>query len=186
MGYALFPMTPTLPAGLWAQQPHSMDSVLWPASLYTVGLGAHGTAAWPATNLAIYVPVRVKTSCIAYKLWFGSEATGTGNIDIGIYNAAGTRLVNSGSVAHGTASTMKVIDITDTRLKPGLYYIALQGSNATDTYFRSAPAAPNLAAAGIRSEAVGSFGLPATATWVVDQTLAFLPSVGILEEPTYT
>jgi hypothetical protein len=172
------------PVSRWAKPISSIDSLWAPGSINAPPFASLGGAVWPSANLIIYVPVAVRTWVIAKKLWFASDTVGTGNIDIGIYSRAGSRLVNSGTIAHGTANDEKTVDITDTTLKPDLYYIALQGSNGTDTYTRSAPGLPVPAASGVRSEAAGGFGLPASATWTVPNTLNFSPIVGILQETT--
>jgi hypothetical protein len=178
MGYELRTKTPPRSEGLWARHAHTVDSFLSDTSFYQ-NSGSLGGAAWPTANLIIYVPVRLKIAVLARKLFYSSQTVGTGNIDIGVYNRAGSRLVNSGSTAKSTTNALVFVDTTDTRLKPDLYYVALQSSNNTDTFNRTPPAAPYLAYLGVRSEAAGGFGLPATATWVVDQALAYLPHVGI-------
>jgi hypothetical protein len=167
----------------WAIPPQSVDIIGPHGRALTTYNGTTATAAWPTANLIIYVPVAVRISLVCRKLWVVVQATGTGNIDIGLYNAAGTRLVNSGTTAHGVTGGPKFFDVTDTPLNPGLYYIAVQQDNNTDTYERYAPAIPLLAASGVLSEAT-TFGLPATATWTVDSTLAFMPIVGLLRDAT--
>jgi hypothetical protein len=181
MAYTALYADPRRPQPRWALPAHSIDNVWAYGSINTNITNAINTnIAWPAANFAIYVPVVVKHMVTVRKLWFSSGTTGTGNIDMGIYSRAGARVINSGSIAKGTAATEQVIDITDTLLKPDLYYLALQGSNGTDTFARMTVAAPAFAATGVRSQAVGSFGLPSTATWTVDQTLAYLPLMGML------
>ena len=184
MGYLTLPMTPVRDTPRWAKAPHSIDDT-W---IYG-GLNAHitstinGNIAWPVTNQVIYTPVVVKQMVRIKKLAFGSGTTGTGNIAIGVYNRAGTRLINSGTIAKGTTAVPQVVDTTDLVLKPDLYYIALQCSNATDTFARRTTTFPLFASTGMRSE-TPTFGLPATATWTVDQTLNYAPIVAMLTETT--
>lgn len=141
--------------------------------------------AWPTANLAVYVPIRVLSRKVVKKLWIAAGSTGTGNVDIGVYDAAGTRLVSSGSTAKVASNSEQVLDVTDTPLGPGLFYMALVSSNNTDTFVRDNNwAAPGLAANGVLSESV--FPLPATATWAVDQTLTYLPEFGMLFGTTVT
>lgn len=137
------------------------------------------SAPWPTANLAIYVPIRVLRSQVVKKLWFASFTTGTGNVDIGIYDALGTKLVSSGSTAKVATVLEQVFDVTDTTLMPGLVYMALVCSNNTDTFYGLGPAAPNHAAAGILTQA-SALPLPATATWAIGQTLTFVPMMGML------
>lgn len=170
---------------LWSINTHSINTLHWNGGSRTNYNVVGGSPdVWPAANLIIYVPIVVKQMVLVKKIWFGAGGTGTGNIDLGIYNRAGTRLVSSGTIAHGTGNNEKVVDITDLPLKPDLYYMALQGSNNTDTMYRENLAGPAPAAGGVRDEAAGGFGLPATATWVVDSALGYVPEMGIFVETT--
>src|SRR4030095_14223918 len=186
MGYQLTPITVPRLTRLCSIAPHSIDDVWRYGSQNQGGVAPIAAAVWPSANLIIYTPVPVKQMVMVRKLWYGAGATGTGNVDIGIYNRAGTRLVNSGSTAKIAASDEQIFDITDLALKPDLYYLALQASNGTDTYNRFAPTAPIAAAHGVRAEAAGSFGCPATAPRTGRHTLAFVPIRGLLTEATLT
>jgi hypothetical protein len=93
---------------------------------------APASTAWPLANLAIYVPIRVAQPCTVYKLAAGAGATAAGNFDIGLYDSEGNRLVSSGATAKGS-SAEHVIDVTDTRIGPGTYYIAV-AADSTDNY----------------------------------------------------
>jgi hypothetical protein len=147
---------------------------------------ASASGAWPTADLAIYVPVAVERRVIVKQLWFASQTTGTGNYDIGLYDAAGTKVLSRGSTAKGATAIEVVWDCTDTTIGPGIYYLALNCSNATDTFQRFAPAAPICAALGIYTEAVGSVTLPATATFAVNQTLAYIPILGMFLDTRVT
>ena len=127
-------------------------------------------------NLAVYVPVIILDRVIVRKLFVVSGFTTSGNLDIGLYNAAGSRLVASGSIAK-VDSVLQSIDVTDTSIGPGMYYLALVSNSGTDTFGTVSLAAPAPAAYGLLTESV--FPLPATATWTVPQTLAQVPSLGL-------
>lgn len=144
-----------------------------------------GAGAWPSANLAIYVPVRVRSRVIVTQLWYGNAGTATGNYDIGLYDAAGTALLRRGTTAKTTSPVEIVWDCTDTTIGPGIYYLALASDSATDTFHRLAPAAPITAALGVLSEASG-FVLPATATFAVPQTLAYIPVIGMFLDTRVT
>jgi hypothetical protein len=186
MAYVLRTMTEKRGGGgLWARPSHSADSCYADTGVY-YNMGSFGGAAWPTANLLIYVPVRLKVSALVRKLWYSSDSgAGTGNLQIGIYNRVGTRLATSGTVAKTAVTTAVWVDITDTALKPDLYYIGIQASNNTDFYNRVTSGLTFLAALGVRSSAMttGGFGLPADATtpdaWTVNNSLAYLPHVGM-------
>lgn len=172
-----------IPTSRWAGPSHDI-SVFNPQAtvvqLTSIALGATDRA-WPTANLAIYVPVRIIRPTLIRKFWNAQGATGTGNFDMGIYTAAGSRVVATGTTAKVAAVAEKIVDVTDTGIVPGLYYLAMVDDTNTDTYLAiiSTTAAPIPAAMGVLTEALASASLPSTATWVVNQTLTYVPQFGI-------
>lgn len=126
--------------------------------------GINTSTAWPSANRAILIPFRLPRLMTAYQMSIGAGATATGNFDVGIYDAAGNRLVSSGSTAKGN-SVEHILNITDTPLGPGLYYMAL-AANGTNNYICSTVSsnAALLKAVGVR-QASSAFALPSTVTF---------------------
>jgi len=118
----------------------------------------------PGSNKTYWFPFRIYETSTAVKMSYIVGSTSNGNIDVGIYDSQGNLLVHSGSVAQGTASTLQEIDITDTILQPGLYYMAIQFSSASGTWFVRAPANDEFALPSLSLYAaiLGGFGLPST------------------------
>ena len=58
---------------------------------------APGALAWATANKAIYVPHRVTAPILVKRLWFAGN-NATGNVDVGIYTLAGTKIVTTGAV----------------------------------------------------------------------------------------
>src|SRR5689334_23396390 len=77
-----------------------------------------GSAVWPTANLAIYCPFRIGTSRLARKLYWVNGAAVSGNVDCGIYDVAGRKLVSAGSTAQTGTTAVQSVDITDTMLGP--------------------------------------------------------------------
>lgn len=102
-----------------------------------MGGTAPASTAWPAANTAIFVPMLVAQPLTVYKLAIGSGAVSAGNFDVGIYDRFGNLIVSSGATAKATSAEI-IADITDTRLGPGLYYMALAADD-TDNYFMITP-----------------------------------------------
>lgn len=94
------------------------------ATALSPGVGIGASVAWPLTNKAFFIPFRVTVATVACKMVFGSGTTAGGNVDMGIYDPQGNRLVSTGAQAR-SASSESVVDITDTPLAPGLYYMAM-------------------------------------------------------------
>lgn len=149
------------------------------SALSGVSVTAPSNAAWTAANRAIYVPVRVPYRVTIAKIIIGAGATASGNFDVGIYTKDGTRVVSSGSTAKGSL-TEHVVDITDTNIGPGLYYLAM-AADGTDAYTQYAflgssplPLQKARIVGALMEES--AFPLPATATMVA-LTAVTLPSI---------
>lgn len=132
---------------------------------------------WPSSNLALFFPFRIATPQIAYKLIVGAGITATGNLDAGIYDRNGNRLVSIGATAKGS-STEQVLDITDTTLGRGLYYLALAGDNGTSNFVQATASVQKLRLLGVLQMA-SAYVLPASATFAACSTPTRLPMVAV-------
>ena len=119
------------------------EQIITPMSASSIGVALSNTgAAAPAsgavlnTNEAIYVPFAVTSTRTAYKMFCLNGATAAGNLDLAIYNSAGTRLVSIGATAQSGTNVNQTFDIADTSLAPGIYYMAMSTSDATSTHIR--------------------------------------------------
>lgn len=144
--------------------------------LAALGIGAPASAAWPTANQAMYVPFTIDETVTVKKMFWKNGATVSGNVDIGIYNEAGTRKVNMGSTAQATINATQIVDIADTSLAAGRYYMALVADNTTAT-FASVTATQRL---GYLTQTT-AFALPATATFATPAT-AVIPYFGLTLE----
>lgn len=163
-----------------------MDTAVSPSSRFSVGTQMHESyaltqptsTAWPTANLAIYVPFAIERAVTVYQVgWHNGATTVSGTREVGVYTAAGTKIISGAATGSGT-SFMQRVDVTDTLLDPGQYWLAITCTNTTN-WLANAPAAPMCAALGILTEAAAN-PLPATATMALNNTLAFIP-VGFLQ-----
>ena len=138
---------------------------------------------WTTANDAIYIPFYIQVSLTAYQMAIENAATVAGNVDVGIYDVNGVQLVSSGSVAMAGATAIQTLDITDTVLNPGTYYMAFASNSTTATFFgNSAATAEFLRMYGVRQQAT-AFALPATATFAVP-TRTQVPNLAIATKAT--
>lgn len=142
-------------------------------------VGAFSTAIWPTASMAFYIPFWVANTYVAVKMATHNGSVVSGNVDVGIYDSGGTRLVSSGSTAQAGTNVLQEYDIADTTLVAGQYYLALALDNITGQVFRNALSTlPQwLQAAGVFQQAT-AFALPATATFA-EMTTNYLPWVGV-------
>lgn len=140
---------------------------------------APASAAWPSANLAIFVPFRLASSVIVYKMATGAGSTAAGNFDVGIYDSAGNRLVSSGTTAKGN-SAEHILNVTDTVIGPGLYYLAM-AADGTNNYIMITPSGTSPVPLqktrlyGVVA-AASSFVLPTTVTFAAS-TFAPIPMI---------
>ena len=95
-----------------------------PESLGTILVGqAAASTAWPANNLALFVPFRVIMPMRIGMMYAINGASVAGNIDLGIYNAQGVKLASNGGLAQaGTSRTQTLNMAAAYRVGPGQYY----------------------------------------------------------------
>lgn len=141
----------------------------------------YAAAAFPAANRAIYIPF-TKDRIDTVKQMFWENGAVAGTTDVGIYDVYGNRLVSSGATTN--AGTIQVVNITDTELPPGVYYMAILASTVTtQTYWSAAVNLNTLRACGLQQQAVGAATLPNPATFAAVAS-AYLPFVGISFQAT--
>ena len=134
---------------------------------FSASIIAAGTASfvWPAANLAIYQPIMLERDTAIARLWCYNGTTAAGNVDVGIYAADGTLLTSAGSTAQSGTSTLQVFDVTDLRIGPGLYYIAMVCSDATATAFGLSITSAQIGRVVGAFQEASAFALPAGATF---------------------
>lgn len=123
----------------------------------------NAAAVWPAINKALYIPVLLNRHATAYQMGV-IVGTQSGNLDVGIYDMNGVRLVSAGSTAVAAAG-LQIVNITDTPLSPGLYYLAMCVDNTTAAFNRGSVGAVQSQVSGMQEQAVGAVTLPSTATF---------------------
>lgn len=153
----------------------------------TTNMGTAGipSTAWPLANVALFYPFSVVEPVTAVKLWVINGSTASGNLDLGIYSAAGTRLVSSGSTAQAGTTAIQIVDTTDLLLLPNTYYymaVAMDGTTATCRAWNTTTAG-KYAAMGMVQMA-SAFPLPATATFAL-MAQAYCPLFGWSQLATF-
>jgi hypothetical protein len=148
------------------------------ASSTSVSAGAPSNLAWPSANLAIYVPFFLQVPAkIQLAFWQNGSTTVSGNIDVGVYGAKGTRLASIGSTAQTPANSGQSAALS-VQLGTGLFFMAIAMDNTTGTLAAmSLGSLPLYISSGIFQQA-SAFPLPATATFAIP-TQDYLPKFGL-------
>lgn len=137
--------------------------------------------AWPAANLAIFVPMPIAMPVTIYKLGIGAGTTAAGNFDVGIYDKFGNKIVSSGATAKGS-SVEHILDITDTRLGSGLYYLALAADGTNNYAAVTIGANVQLNRLLGTLQAATAYTLPATVTFAA-RDAGYVPAIAAYMRP---
>lgn len=131
------------------------------------------SSAWPVANMAVYVPLLVTAPTpIAQVGW--QINTATGNIDAGIYDSAGNRLVSLGGIAQAGANNAIQAATLSQTLTPGNYYAAMACDNTTGKVTYLSMGVVPLRACGVAIQ-TSAYPLPSTATFAVPSGTVGLP-----------
>ena len=137
---------------------------------------------WSAANRALFIPFALGTQATITRVFWFNGATVSGNVDCGVYDAAGTRLISSGSTAQAGTTAIQSVDVTDTVIGPGNFYLALAMNNTTGTIrIRTLGNVVLSKAVGMAAMAT-AFALPATVT-LITTPVDSIPSCGVVFSP---
>ena len=131
------------------------------------------------SNKGYYIPLRLPVSqlLVAMSVYIG--ATGSGNIDLGIYDElCSARLASMGSTA--AAVGINTFTLPSPLWLPAgkRFYIALSNSSGTTSFVRQNPSALVLRGGGVMKEDLGSVTLPNPATGG-NPGIAYFPNIAL-------
>lgn len=134
--------------------------------LMTWGQQFSSATGWPNASLAMYVPIVVRDQITVYQLGWLNGSSVAGNIDAGIYDRTLARLVSAGSTAQSGTSAIQLVDIADTTLAPGVYYLAMSADSTSTNLMGTGGGLPaaNYRTCGVAQQA-SALPLPSTATF---------------------
>jgi hypothetical protein len=144
-----------------------------PAAMQIASVAATASATWVAANRAFYYPVRVVRPLIVQRAFIVCGATASGAFDLGIYDRTGVRITSTGSQAQVSTNAAQAVDLTDTLIGPGVFYVAVVMDNTTGTVFSRTENTPFMRFAGVYTEN-SAFPLPATATFATPASGRFV------------
>lgn len=140
------------------------------------------SGAWPAANLAIYIPFAIPFPFVLRRFWWVNGSAAGSNWVAGIYSASGTKLGDTGSVGGSGNTTIQFAAPTlgDISLAAGAYYWSILHSVTTTNHAMGStvPTVATLRLCGVLQEAVGATSAPAAMTGVAAAN-AWLPQVGM-------
>lgn len=158
--------------------PHSVESIGLAFTPNTAG-AQPATAAYAVANSVFYFPLVLASTITVYRFfWCNGTTASTNNIQVGVYTNAGTSVVlGTATTASGT-SQPQFDNVTDFRLSPGKYYMAIWCNGTTTHLMRSAPAVARLKSTGAFQQTSQAGGLPGTATFA-SLANSFVPLFGL-------
>lgn len=96
---------------------------------------AFGGVGAGVANKASIVPFTLEEASIIYQISWLNGPTVSGNVDAGIYDRYGKKIITTGSTAQAGTSALQFVDITDTPLIPGYYFMAIVIDNGTGNMY---------------------------------------------------
>jgi hypothetical protein len=167
------------PAGVYRSHTFTISSHDLERGGYLLGTSTAASAAYPAANLAIYVPFVLEHPATVFETWVETGSLTTSNAtEIGVYDTALNRLFTTATTVSTASDTVNSSGMTDYVLAPGTYYLAF-GCDGTRNFNSTALALGIYQSMGI-VEQTGLTGasLPNPMVPVV-YTRAFLPHFGL-------
>lgn len=166
----------------------NINSMSWCAGSYgapPAGYDAISAGTNIVANKAYFVPFTLNEEVTVYAMGWINGTQVAGNIDVGIYYEDGVRLLSTGSTLQAGTTASQVVDVTDTVVKPGNYYLAMAGDTTTAqvVYRVSMGVLPQICL-GVK-HLTSAFPLPSTAAFVDAATNAWYPLVIAFLTPTY-
>jgi hypothetical protein len=124
----------------------------------------YASSTYPAASRAQAVPFEIAFPFLVRKVfWMNGTTATTDSIDVGVYTEAGTRLVSGGGTAVSGANATQEVDVTDTLLHPGRYWLAYAQNGVTATPMAVVSGAALFRAAG-GAQMASAYVLPTTFT----------------------
>lgn len=162
---------------------------LFPA-IFNVGQTGPTSQNYIAANVVVYIPFFVREAITITKLWWPNGAAVAGNIDVGVYNDAGTLQISTGTTVVAGISQVQTVDVTDTTIARGRYYLAIVSdtSGVTQKVMAVLPAAGIAQSLGLLEQAAVTLPLATNASpaTFAKYTRAFIPVVGLMATRTIT
>lgn len=152
-------------------------STLSPEALGYKFIAASSAAVFPAANDALFVPVVLQRPVLVGRMFSANGNVASGNLDLGIYTLAGRRIVSKGSTAQAGITTLQFLDINETYLGPGWYYMAVAMDNGVGTLRRFNISIIRQQHFGVM-KAVSAFPLPLSVT-LITPTATYIPHIGM-------
>lgn len=177
MGDWLTGALPTLPV----VTPFS-EECLGPLSRYFGGTAAASATA--GSQVAQFFPWTIEAAIKIVKGIVMNGASVNGNLDVAVYDHEFNRVVSMGATTQAGTNAVQELDITDTVLLPGRYWMAFLCTGSGTVFARSAADEISLGAFAIL-EQTAQTALPSTAT-AVKSTAAtpLIPVFGFSTETT--
>lgn len=142
------------------------------------------SGAWASANDPVAIPFVLSQAGVVTQLGWVNGSSAGGNVDVGVYSSSWVRLISTGSTAGSGNSAWQFVDVADTALPPGRYYLVMARDNTTAnrvSSYASLVSAPLLALAGVQDTTTNSFPLPNPLTNMAEAaTFTRIPICGIV------
>ncbi|MCI0408845.1 MAG: hypothetical protein L0191_09820 [Acidobacteria bacterium] len=123
----------------------------------------NAAVAWPSVNDPLAIPFAISSAMTVTHLGWLNGSAPADNFDVGVYDTAFERLVSTGSTVRVGANVWQYVNVADTPLVAGRYYLAASSDGVSvnqQLWSTAGVLAGVMAFAGIFDSATNSFPLP--------------------------
>ena len=123
------------------------------------------SGSWASANDPVAVPFRISEALVVTHLGWRNGSGAGSNHDIGIYDTAWNLLVSSGSTGGSGSSLWQFVDVTDTPIPPGRYYLTYVVNATTanrSRYWNNTSSLVLTTVMGLKETSTDSFPLPSS------------------------
>lgn len=153
-----------------ASLPRTKERIIYPGVLDVFGIAellnatrASASAAWPSASDPVAIPFAISEASTVFQLGWRNGSSAGSNWDIGIYTTSFVRLVSAGATVGSGNSAWQWVDVTDTALPIGRYYLALSVDATTAnraSLFTTPALATIMALCGVMDSTTNASPLP--------------------------
>lgn len=89
------------------------------------------TTNWFSANSGLFVPFNIERPVLVKRMFVMNGNVLSGSVDAGIFTMGGGKIIANGGTVQAGASLIQFLDVTDTILAPGAYYMGCSLNNTT-------------------------------------------------------
>lgn len=135
-----------------------------------------------SANVPVAMPFALSEGATIFQLgWYNGSSTQSGNVDIGVYDTSWNRKVSGGGTAASGTSVWQWVNVADTSIPSGRYYLVIVRDSAVTHAVAGSPSgAAIMGLFGVMDSATAAYPLPDPLTNMVSAATASRCPIGAI------